>query len=281
MLEIDLLDPSLKNTQLIDELSIQVGADGFSFCMHAGKEKQVVAFRHYKFSNIVLEETILHSTAEILNKDKLLDVAVKNVRVVYSGRKSTLVPSEYLQEEHLKQILEFNHPLDELDEIHHTAIRGCSSYLVFALPTYFAGMITEKFRNAVFYNQAVPLLNYALGKTDKSGDDAVYIQLNKDFFDLVIIQNGTLSLYNSYLYVNPVDLLYFVLYVCKQLKIDTTSVPFYLSGNRSTERELTHELRGYIPHLHPVTKLSLAASTKLSVSERQRFFGLIHLFSCE
>ncbi len=264
------------------ELSIQAGSDGFIICIHTGSNKLIRAFRYYKFHDSFTEEGILQKISEILHKDELLRIRYKTVKVIYTGRKSTPVPTEYFREEHLKKILEFNHPLDELDEIHHNLIAGCDSDLVFAIPTYFAGLISDKFKNITFYNQAFPLLNYALNNNHDSNTELVYIQLNKDFFDMVVIKEGKLNLYNSFLYVNPVDLLYFILYACKQLKIDTAKTKFLLSGERSLEGDIINEIEKYIQHLQPITKTTiLPVAEKLKPSEQQQFFGLINLNSCE
>lgn len=281
MLEINLLDPALKDYYDSTELSIQVSMVGFSLCIHAGNANQIMAFRHYKYSDIILEEDLLHSTAEVLHKDELLRLPHKKIRVIFTGRKSTLVPEEFIQVDQLKKILEFNQPLDDLDEIHHNVISGCDSQLVFALPTYFAGMLSDKFKEVVFYNQATPLLNYILTHDEKAAD-RVYIQLNKDFFDIAIIQGNKLSLYNSFLYVNSVDLLYFILYACKQLKVDLSRSSFRLFGENATDHALTRELKDYLPTLQSVeSSPSGSIGNRMKPADRQRFFGLINLHLCE
>jgi hypothetical protein len=282
MLEINLLDPKLNDYVDTTELSIQVGTVGFSLCIHSGDDKQIRAFRHYKYANSNREDDLLRDTAEILHKDELLRLPQKKVKVIFTGRKSTLVPAEFIQDDKLKKILEFNQPLDDLDEIHHNLISGCNSHLVFALPTYFAGMISEKFREAVFFNQAIPLLNFALSNLDHQDGDMVYIQLNNDFFDIAIIRNGKLSLYNSFLYVNSVDLLYFILYACKQLKVDSSDATFILFGENSTNFGITRELNEFIPKLLPVEDYSTGnLAGRMKTADRQRFFGLIQLHRCE
>lgn len=281
MLEINLLDSTLKDYMDATELSVQVGAVGFSLCIHAGENKQIRAFRHYKYTYTEREDDFLRNTAEILHKDELLRLQFQKIRVVYTGRKSTLIPTEFIQDDQLKKILEFNQPLDELDEIHRNSISGCNSHLVFAVPTYFAGMISDKFSKPAFYNQATPLLNYALNTTDQP-DDVVYIQLNNDFFDIAIIQNRKLSLYNSFLYVNSVDLLYFILYACKQLKVDTSFTDFILFGERSTDHAITRELTEYIPKLQSAEVSTTGAlGNRMKSADKQRFFGLIQLQQCE
>jgi hypothetical protein len=282
MHEINLIDPALKNIDDTFELSIQVGPQGFSFCIHSPVDQQIKVLRHYPFVDIILEEDLLNNTSEILRKDELLRLHYRRVWVIYFGRKSTIVPNAFISEDNLKKILEFNQPLDELDEIHQNVLRGCDSQLIFAIPTYFAGIMSEKFRDARFFSQATPLLTHVLKRNQELEANRVYIQLNKDFFDMVIIQDRKLTLYNSFLFVNSTDLLYFVLYVCKQLKIETKSTVFILFGERSAEAALLKELKAYLPRLFPDERNgTLPADKLLKPAFQQRFFSLIHLHQCE
>jgi hypothetical protein len=282
MPEINLIDPSLKHIDDTFELSLQVGPQGFSFCIHSPVGQKIKVLRHYKFTDIILEEDLLNNTAEILRKDEFLQHQYKKARVIYFGRKSTIVPTVFINAENLKKILEFNQPLDELDEIHQNALSDCDSNLVFAVPTYLAGMISEKFRDARYYNQAAPLLSYALKRKQDMDANIVYLQLNKDFFDIVIIQERKFTLYNSFLFVSSTDLLYFILYACKQLKVDTKSTAFILTGERSAEAALLKELKSYLPRLFPIDKPVPDPTDKLlKPAIYQRFFSLIHLPQCE
>jgi len=87
MPEINLIDPSLNTIDDAFELSIQVGPQGFSFCIHNPVDQQIKALRHYNFVNTILEEDLLNNTSEILRKDELLRLQYNRVRVIYFGRK--------------------------------------------------------------------------------------------------------------------------------------------------------------------------------------------------
>jgi len=132
--------------------------------------------------------------------------------------------------------------------------------------------MSDKFSNARYFNQATPLLTYALNHIKEMDSNFIYLQLNKDFFDIVIIQDHKLTLYNSFLYVNSTDLLYFILYACKQLKVDTKTTAFVITGEHAQNESLIKELKIYIPKLYPVGKLvSLPLNKLLKPELRQRF----------
>lgn len=239
------------------------------------------AFRHYKFANATLQEDILNQSHEILQQDELLRLPQEQVRVCFFSRKSTIVPAEYCGSDDYKKILEFNQPIDELDEIHFNSLPECDAKLVFTVPTYFAGEISSKYGNACYINQASPLIQKSL---NISGSDSKFIsiQLNKEFFDIVVIEEGKLKLYNSFLFVSATDLLYFILYACKQLDIKLSDTPILLCGEHATDDKLIKELKPYLSsrrNLYPENDELL--SIALKKLDTKRFFTLLNLDSCE
>lgn len=281
MPDINLVDPSLNNYNEHTELSIQVSLDGFSFCINSGGDGMIRAFRHYKFSHAVLQEDILNQTDEILGKDELLRLHHSRVRICYLDRKSTIVPKQYTDTENFKKILEFNQPIDELDEIHYNSLPACDAVLIFAVPTYFAGLMADKFRQVTFFNQATPLLIHGL-ETYSEETEFVGLQLNKDFFDIMIIREGKLKLYNSFLYSSPTDLLYFILYACRQLEVQLKNTPVLLLGEHVKNNELLREIIPYLKkRISPAVQESLPLSPALARLDPVRFFTLLNLRRCE
>ncbi len=282
MPEINLVDRTLQHYSNKTEISIQISLSGFSFCIYSPENNLIRAFRYYKFTNTLLQEDFLNSVDDILHKDDLLRLPQKKARVVITGRKSTMIPHEFFHVEQLKQMLEFNHPIEDLEEIHYNNINFCDSYLTFAVPSYLAGMVAEKFKHIEFYNQASPLLFYAHQLIKEGKGDGVLVNLNKEFFDIIVIQNNSLKLINTFLYVNSTDLLYFILYVCKQLKIDPNAISFYLTGEESNNRSLISDLSEYISRLEKTFVLpGIELAYSLKMIDASRHFTLLHLALCE
>lgn len=279
MPDINLVDSSLKNYYEHTEISIQVSLDGFSFCV-SSEDHTLRAFRRYSFSDIVMQDDLIQAVDKVLQKDELLRLPHRNARVIIHSRKSTLVPREFHRDEHLKKLLEFNHPLDDLDEVHYSDIGGCDSVMVYAIPTYLAGMFSERYSNISFYNQAVPFLDAIFGR--RKPETAVFVQLNKDFFDIAVLVDGKLKLYNSFLYVGETDLIYFILYVCKQLQLDAKYVRCYYTGEFITHADLEDAITSYMPHAQrmPETEVITQRSV-IHLHDPGRFYSLLSLAACE
>ncbi|MBN1599247.1 MAG: DUF3822 family protein [Bacteroidales bacterium] len=282
MPDVSLVESSLKNYYNQTEISIQVSLSGFSFCIYSQADKTIRAFRNYCYTNIILQEDLLNSTGDVLKKDELLRLPHKKVNVIYVGRSSTILPDEYFEPSMLKHIMEFNQPVGELDEIHYKKLPFNSVRLVHTVPTYFAGIMLDKFSDAQFYNQASPLLDLAYRQRAELSEKSVIINLNKEFFDIIVLIDGEIKLYNTFLYVNSTDLLYFILFVCKQLSVNTEEAFFYISGEECNNTTLTNELRNFLKKLEFIKNVPVIQFGNLfGKLNKSQFITLFNLSNCE
>lgn len=282
MSEINLVDHSFENNSNELELSIQVGLNGFSFCITTLTDAVIKVFRFYPFDNAVLQEDIINKSSQILRQDDLLQLIYKEVRVIYISRQSTLIPNEFFHTDHLKKYLDFNQPIGELDEIYFNPITSLGSQHVFAIPSYFSNSFVEKYKNIKFYNQGTSLINFAVRSVTDEMALNVFIQLNKEFFDIVVLFGKELIFYNTFLYVGPTDLIYFVLYALKQLKIDPKNAEFFISGEQADQPELMEVLSRFVPDMNKAkAPFSSAISPRLSSIKTHQFISLLNLSQCE
>jgi hypothetical protein len=282
MPEINLVDPSFRNYKEELEISIQISLNGFSFCISTPSDKTIRVIRSYKFLQAVMLEDILNETQSILHKDDLLSLPFKRAKAIFINRKSTIVPDEFFRPEMIKRILEFNQPIDDLDELHYNSIKQISSKLIFTFPTYLAGMLIDRFKKIEFYNQSFSLIQLLNELPTGESDFKIVINLNREFFDMVVINKEGLLLSNNYLYVGSTDLLYFILFVCKQLGINPNGPVFYFTGEMSFVNEVVHGLSGYINNIQHLESIpDLKFSTHIKPEAISRYATLFKLAMCE
>ena len=244
MPEINILEKSIDQQALENSiLSIQANLDGFSFCIYDPEKKIFTGFRSFKTDNVGLADRLVDKIEEIQKKDNLLKVPFRETRFIYLSQKSTLIPAAYFDETKLKTYFEFNHTIDELDEIHFNYISPANAYNVFALPTYIAS--AARFPNARFYHQSTPFINSILTNF-AANKEVVFVNLNHSFFDIAVAGPKGLALYNSFAYQQESDLLYFILYVYNQLGLSLQHTELVLSGANADNARYYNALKSYI-----------------------------------
>ncbi len=119
-----------------------------------------------------------------------------------------------------------------------------------------------------------------------SGKDAfttesVHVGLNTGFFDIAGLGDGKLKLYNTFQYVNESDLLYYVLYVYKQLNLDTQNTPLYVFGEQSTASGYMDILKQYVRKTDFASDADIPElSAGLHQLNRTKFLNLLNVQSC-
>lgn len=246
MPKIDLVDPNYKKNLVSKDLNIQLSQSSFTFCINSSKEKELLAFKSYEFKNALNLDDLLRQGKAIVENEPLLKDTFSKTRFIYINRKSTLVPDEFFEPDLCRRYIDFNQPIDELDELHFNSIFRIRSKLIFTVHTYLATFITQHFKNVEFFNQAYSLIDILGGVAGRSEGNQVLLNLNKDFFDMVVFNNNRLRLSNTFLYTSSNDLIYFILFVCKQLEIDASKSAFYITGEYAEKNELMKECSAYL-----------------------------------
>lgn len=279
MADISLLDRSYsKDNSIHYHLSLQIDTEGFSYCILDTRKKHYVVFQQYVFGKSGDMLAFINKLEHCLNEDSILDTSFNSSSLVYLTQKSTLVPDVFFDELNLRDYFEFNHPLEELDEMHYNVIPEINASNVFALPNYIANLLSDKFKGLRFYHQATPFIKSVL--KDFRNASSVHINLNPGFFDIIVKQEDKLKLYNTFLYQNDTDLLYYVLFTINQLNLNPATVPLTICGEMSDRISFQGSLSKYIPKLMYLEPVSPGFSIVFEHLSRHKFFNLFYLYNC-
>ncbi|MBN2212768.1 MAG: DUF3822 family protein [Bacteroidales bacterium] len=280
MADISLLDKTYnKDNSFHYHLSLQVEPEGLSYCILDIEKKHYIAFQKYIFGKSAALTDFIDKVERCLKEDSMLTTSFNSSSLIYLTQKSTLVPNLFFDEVNLRDYFEFNHPLEELDEIHYNVVSEIDASNVFAIPNYLANLFHDKFKGLTFYHQATPFIRSVLKEFPHPS--GVHINLNPGFFDIIIKQENKLRLYNTFLYQNETDLLYYILFTVKQLNLDPLTIPLTICGEMSDRISFQESLSNYIPKLMYLEPVSPGFSNIFERLSRHKYFNLFYLYNCE
>lgn len=274
MPDINYLNPQINTiSQKEQEASIQVSLNGFSFLIKSAKTKEYLLFRNYKFENIQLIDELIRKSEQVVSNDQYLHSNFSKVELTYISQKSTLVPNEFFNTAHLKKYFEFNHNLNELDELHYTPISAINAFNVFSLPNYLTNVFNDAFGAITFKHQASYLINY--GHNLASEGITILVGIQSGFFDIAIFDKKRLLLYNSFQHTNTLDFIYFFLYPLSQLKIDASKQNIIVFGDSKQHAHIIQELKLRVNSVsHPCFENNASGLKQLTNNKKLRFYTL-------
>lgn len=272
MPDISFVNPQINNITN-QEISIQVSLNGFSFSVCSSENNQCLAFRHYKFKNVMLVDELIRNTEHIISEDNFLNTKYDKASIFYISQNVTIIPGDFFDTENLKTYFEFNHNLPELDEIHYSYIQEINAYNVYSIPTYLTNAFYNLGTTTKFEHQTSQLIRFGYNHLNNSSS-VILISINKGFFDLIIYEEEKLVLANSYQYAYTMDFIYFFLYAIEQLKIDISSSQIFTLGNGLNERKFIDEIEQKIGNTS-IPKFNLRGICQnLSEAQAAQFYSL-------
>jgi hypothetical protein len=262
-------------------LSIQCDLNGLSFSVIDTPTDQCLVLKHIPIdpesSRIAWEDRL----KEILDEEPILSGSWKQVRIIWSSRKSLMIPSNLFKLEDLRSYLVLHQMLEEYDEIHYIKLQSPDSWVVFPVPSSITQMFIRHFPGALFYHQSVPFLDTILRKKGQVMEDGLHLSLHHGFFDYALIRGESLESFNSFAWKDSTDILYLVLYLFKQFELSPKHNELVIYGMAESQSETMKLLRKYFANTRtslPDERLNNHGIDRLE--SPQLYTNLLNLYFC-
>jgi hypothetical protein len=264
-------------------LSLQASMDGLTYCVLDLIRNKYIALKHYELSEIHSEPVYSEKIKEILTTDENINGNYKSVQLISLSHKSTLVPAPLFHKDNIGLYFEFNHPADKNEEITFNKIKTIDAYNIFSFPKKLKSNLKEIFPKIKLYHQATAFIeNSFISHKNKKVQSRAFIHVTRNFFDILVITNNKLVLYNTFYYKNENDFIYFVMYIFEQFKLNAETTEVILSGEIDKTSIYFNTLRKFI-RLIKFEKLNDGFLFSYIFKEitAHRFANLLNLYRCE
>jgi hypothetical protein len=261
-------------------LSIQLGLDGFSFCVLDILRDRYINFRHIPL--IVGKPQFLARKLEaIFDQEEDLSASYRSVSVCYSTNKATLIPKAYYKPDDLLQLASFTNEISRNEEVRSDNIPGFNYQLVYSYPKDVFNVLNRKYTDFKFMHKSVPFMATALEqRNDKK--NSLLINFEKNYIRMIVIKGMEISLFNSFYFKSELDFLYYTLNICQSLQIDPELDEIMISGNVADDSGYIRQLKKYhhnIVFLKPSTRFSYGKIFERT--QKHQFISLLNLYLCE
>jgi len=241
------IDKSLESEHFQNlKLSIQLKLDGFSFSILNIELNKIVALVDYNLGGIKHPIELLKKIKEIYNEDSLLKLSFKEVKIAHVNQISTLIPVALFDDNNLKSYLSFNQKLLENEYITYDIIETHDIANVYSPFTEINDFFFDKYGEFIFKHYSSVLIENIFEINNGNKDLKMYVHVLNNQFEVVVIDNKKLILYNSFVYDTKEDFVYFILFIAEQLKINTEEFELELYGDIEPYSELYALIYKYV-----------------------------------
>jgi hypothetical protein len=195
------------------ELSMQLSQDGFAFSLLDTIRNKFILLRSSEPDEN--KYFTADQIGEIINRDDFLMKKYKKVNMVFLSPKFTLVPSPLFDPAKKEEYFSFNLIKDENEVILSNKIPDPDAYIVFSVTKPFLDL-RERFFPAVHpFHHTKPLLTQLAHFSKSSAGHYIHLHVEREFFNIFIYDQGTLTFSNTFRFRNITDILYYVLNLFK------------------------------------------------------------------
>lgn len=280
---ISLFDKSYSENNTSDyDLFLQITRDGLKYLILENASKTFIGIEEFRFNETQSDDSIIEPIQEILTTNPTLQHSFRTFDVTYINNRSTLIPNAVFQKNKIAEYHQFNFDKLEEDNYYTDQLISLNANNIYTIPDFIIDAFSS-IKEVTFKHFSSALIEASLlhAKTTKT-PLLINVNVLPSEFQISIIKNQKLELYNSFTYQTNEDFIYYLLFALQQLNINNEDVTIRLLGEIEKESPLYHLISQYIKKITFGTRPSnLKYSSIFKEIPPHAHHSLFNQFLCE
>ena len=225
------------------EVSIRLWPGGLSFSGYIPMDKDSFFTETLSFDADI---PVVQSLKDIFFDNPCFSYVYKSLYIVCASGKYTLVPDSVFLEKGKELLFSFCHKTDSAEKVLAQPLRGLNSSLLFGTNSEAYEFLMRSLVNPQFIHSLSPMLNLWRESSMACHPKQIYIFVHDDMFDIVCFERGEMLFINSFDYETGKDMVYYIMYVCKQLGIEQLDDCLHFCGDKIKCQSVMAVVKKYI-----------------------------------
>ena len=256
------------------KLSLQVSLTGLSFCVFDTLNQVVLSVKEIHFDTFHKATKIEELFADAFRENTELKDSYDEILVIHNNNLSTFVPEPLFDEHFLGSYLQYNTKVFETDFFAFDEIQNYQMNTVYIPYVNINNFFIDQF-GSFDYKHANSILVTKLLDASKNNDHKkMIVNINPGHFEIVVIQNQKLLLFNSFDYQTPEDFLYYILFTAEQLNMNPENFKLELLGTIAEDDAFYQLAYKYIRNLSFFDISILQKNNSFSTAQNLKHFIL-------
>ena len=223
-----------QNTSVIDKmytkLAIQVSLNGLTFACFDTLTGKLTSLQNITIESFHKNITIEELFAEAFQKHPELKAGYDEIVIVHNNNLSTFVPTALFDEEYLGSYLQFNTKVFETDFFAYDLLEKYQMNNVYIPYVNMNNYFIDQYGSFDYKHANSILVGKLLDISKNNEERKMFVHLSNSHFEIIVIQNQKLQLFNSFDYKTPEDFIYYILFTAEQLQLNPENFKLELLG---------------------------------------------------
>lgn len=256
------------------KLAIQVSLSGFTFCTSDTLNHNILNYKNISFElseqTVPLEELF---AAAFQNNPELTE-KYDEITVIHCNNLSTFVPAPLFDEQYLGSYLQYNTKVFNTDFFDFDEIPTYQMNTVYIPYAHINNFFIDQLGTFDYKHAHTILVSKLLDASKNVDEKKMFVHFNPGNFEVIVVQNQNLLLFNSFEYKTPEDLIYYLLFTAEQLNLNPETFKLEFLGAISENDEFFKIAYKYIRNVSLYDTGDLQFHNSYSESENRKHFIL-------
>lgn len=256
------------------KLSLRIRREGFDFCTIDTLSDAILSVKEIAFSENPNGYGIADFYAKAFSEHPDLSQPYDEIAVTHENGLSTFVPKALFDENFLGSYLQYNAKVFESDVFAFDELPTYEMNNVYMPLSEVNEFLLDRFGNFDYRHTSSVLVSKLLESSKNNEEKQVFAHFSEKRFELVVVQNQKLLLFNSFEYKTREDFIYYLLFAAEQLSLNPEFFKLQLLGAISEDSDCYKIAYKYVRHvsLFDVSKLQMRNS--FGADENRKHFIL-------
>lgn len=261
-------------TKKYKRLSLQVHLNGFTFCVFDTLDNKILSVKEVDFTTFpkakIVEDYYWKSFVDNPELKDLYD----EILVLHDSNLDTFVPKALFDERYLGNYLQYNTKVFTTDFFAFDIISNYEMHHVYIPFANINNFLIDQFATFNYKHASSILVSKLLDYSKNVEEKKIFVHFSVNKFEIVIVQNQKLLLFNSFDFVTNEDFIYYLLFTTEQLNLNPEQFNISLLGEISEESELFQIAYKYIRNVTLFNISDLQKNNDFSNAQNLKHFIL-------
>ena len=253
------------------KLTVQVSGNGIVFSSTDTLNDKILSIDEITFDAAGIE----NSVTAVLKENPLFSESYDEVLLLHENNLATFVPTPLFDEDFLGSYMQYNTKVFENDFFAHDALATYPMNTVYVPNANINQVFADHFGNITHKHVHTVLVARLLDLSKNVDDKRMFVHMTKHHFEIIVVQNQHLLLFNSFDYKSPEDLIYYLLFTAEQLNLNPESFRLEFIGDIKEDDSYFKITYKYIRNVSIFDVTDLPPNNTFSTAENLKHFILL------
>ncbi|HEX8562023.1 MAG TPA: DUF3822 family protein [Flavobacterium sp.] len=258
------------------KLALRIGLGGFSFCGFDTLQKKVLTVGDVDFGGFPKTSRVEDHYWKAFIEDATLTKNYDEVVVLHQNNLNTFVPKAIFDEDYLGSYLQYNTKVFETDFFAFDELANYEMNNVYIPYVNVNNFLIDQFGTFDYRHSNTVLVSQLLDLSKNVDQKQVFVHFEKQNFEIIVVQNQKLLLFNTFEYNTKEDFIYFLLFTAEQLNLNPETFKLQLLGDISEDTELYRIAYKYVRNVLLLDVSESKHNNDFSEYENRKHFILFH-----